>query len=163
MDTMGDSTDSRTASTVEGSSTPKEPWRDVNEICGGCNKRWGAHLGDECEPFIKRLDEERELFIPTGRYRSAGGQEYSQPPHVYEAAIRQALSELDTVFYKFERAGGIWEVAARGVPLGAMSWASNVENGLKNAKAILEQAVAKAREAQASDSGSLVSDGETKK
>ena len=60
------------------------------------------------------------------------------------AALKEARSELELTFHKFERAGGIWAVAERGVPLGAHSWASNVENSLNNTRAILDAAMAKA-------------------
>lgn len=43
-----------------------------------------------------------------------------------------AKAGIEMVAHKFARAGGIWAVAERGVPLGAMSWASNVENGMND-------------------------------
>lgn len=66
-------------------------------------------------------------------------------------AMKTALSEisqgLGLVNHKFERAGGILGVAHKGVELGAMSWASNVSNGLHNASLAIETlttAIAKA-------------------
>ena len=59
-------------------------------------------------------------------------------------ALKEARSELELTFHKFERAGGIWAVAERGVSLGAHSWASNVENSLNNTRAVLDAAIAKA-------------------
>lgn len=60
------------------------------------------------------------------------------------AALKEARVELEMVFHKFARAGGIGAVAERGVPLGAMSWASNVENGLIGTLAVLDAAISKA-------------------
>lgn len=49
-------------------------------------------------------------------------------------ALENSRSGVRLVEYKFEHAGGIFKVANVGVELGTMSWISNVENGLHNAK-----------------------------
>jgi len=58
--------------------------------------------------------------------------------------LRTILSDLYEQFgmikHKFERAGGVWQIASKGVELGATSWASNVENSINNMSLIFEEA-----------------------
>jgi hypothetical protein len=42
--------------------------------------------------------------------------------------VRRGAVEM--LLHKFERAGGPWKVATKGIELGSSSWASNVENSL---------------------------------
>lgn len=58
------------------------------------------------------------------------------------SAVHNSKSGIAMIDHKFERAGGVWKVAEKGVELGAMSWASNIENGLHNAKIDVDAAIA---------------------
>jgi hypothetical protein len=49
---------------------------------------------------------------------------------VPEGMVLVPRDALGMLLHKFERAGGPWKVAERGIELGAASWASNVENSL---------------------------------
>lgn len=55
-----------------------------------------------------------------------------------ETALYDITEGVGLIKHKFERAGGVSEVAHKGVQLGAVSWASNVENGLHNIELAVE-------------------------
>ena len=95
-------------------------------------KAWMKERRDNClnEAETNEGDEERVKG-------------WSEDASYFEAFLVM-LDEMDTQLAmlerKFERAGGICEVAHRGVPLGAMSWASNVENSIVNMRQVVNAA-----------------------